>query len=200
MKTVEIEIYQFNELSPKSKIKALEKFSDINVDHGWYESVYDWFIGRAAEAGFSVDRIYFSGFYSQGDGAMFEYSDPGDDKLLREFIDTLDLSPMRKSWLLSQVYCRYSGTHSGHYYHSGCCSHSITFESNFTWSAAENFSDWIDSFHSDFEEFIESKYRDLCDELYDSLQIDYEYLTSEEAIIETIEANNYEFFRDGSIY
>lgn len=35
--------------------------------------------------------------------------------------------------------------------------------------------------------------RRLADRLYKSLRSDYEYLTSEEAIIETIEANEYEF-------
>lgn len=38
--------------------------------------------------------------------------------------------------------------------------------------------------------------RRIADKLYKSLYSEYEYLTSNEAIIETIEANDYEFDQD----
>lgn len=39
----------------------------------------------------------------------------------------------------------------------------------------------------------------LLEEYADILQKDFDYLTSEEAIIETIEANEYEFYEDGRL-
>jgi hypothetical protein len=48
---------------------------------------------------------------------------------------------------------------------------------------------------------IEEEYRKALSEDYLAmLRREYEYLTSEEAIIETIEANEYEFTEDGSLY
>ena len=38
---------------------------------------------------------------------------------------------------------------------------------------------------------------DLCSWLYKTLEAEYDYMTSEAAIIETIEANEYEFDENG---
>jgi hypothetical protein len=202
MKTIikEYTVYSFNELSNEAQNKALKKYQDINTDFEWYDSVYEWFKDTTIESGFDVEKIYFSGFWSQGDGAMFEFSDPGTGQLLKEFIDQLDLSQMRKNWLLSQTFAKISGKHSGRYYHSKSVSFSITFESNFAWNSAENFHYWIESFYSDFEDFVTSKYEDLCDKLYLQLEREYNYLISPEAIIETFEANEYQFTEDGLIH
>ena len=39
----------------------------------------------------------------------------------------------------------------------------------------------------------------LCMEIYHHLTNEYEHLTSDEAILETIKSNSYEFFEDGKI-
>ena len=205
MRTIEIKLYKFEELSEEAKQKVIEKMYDINVDDAfWYEFIYEDFEEKAKQAGFDVSRgkrelnIYWSGFWSQGDGAMFEY-DGLDKSLLIEFVDQLKLSPMRKQWLKSQVIISGNGKHSGHYYHENCCYHSINFEPNFQWSEAINFNNWIESFIEEFENFVIDKYKDLCKELYRSLEKEYEYQTSKEAIIETIQANDYEFTEDGTL-
>ena len=46
------------------------------------------------------------------------------------------------------------------------------------------------------EEFLKS----LLEDYRIILENEYEYLTSKEAILETIEANDYEFTADGTIY
>lgn len=46
---------------------------------------------------------------------------------------------------------------------------------------------------------IEALIKPLCCEIYRDLENEYEYLTSEEAIIETLQANEYEFYSDGTI-
>lgn len=40
-------------------------------DHGWYTPIYDQYIGRLSDIGLEVGDFEFSGFYSQGDGASF---------------------------------------------------------------------------------------------------------------------------------
>ena len=197
MKTISIQLFSFNELSVEAQKKAIEKHYDINVHHGWWEFLYDDFKEQATNEGFDIDRIYFSGFWSQGDGAMFEYSGL-DDKLLHDFVDTLDLSPMRKQWILNNIYVSGSGKQRGHYYHNKSCDHSIYWEINngdLHWTT--NFYQWLESFCDDFEEFVINRYDDLCHSLYTSLENEYNYLTSEEAIKETIILNEYEFTSEG---
>ena len=68
------------------------------------------------------------------------------------------------------------------------------------------FSDYMDEFHKDYEsgesedkmmELEEEFLHDLLEDYSIMLQHEYEYLTSEEAIIETIKANEYEFLETG---
>jgi hypothetical protein len=50
----------------------IERYRDINVDHDWWDSEYDYVMAQMLRAGFRVGNIYFSGFWSQGDGACFD--------------------------------------------------------------------------------------------------------------------------------
>jgi len=40
MKTIEVKIYSFDELSEEAQKKAINSHSDINVNSDWWESVY----------------------------------------------------------------------------------------------------------------------------------------------------------------
>ncbi len=65
-------------------------------------------------------------------------------------------------------------------------------------------SDRIDLFVGDSEadesELEEQFLKDILSDYADMLQREYDYLTSREAIIETINANEYEFTEDGKIF
>jgi hypothetical protein len=52
--------------------------------------------------------------------------------------------------------------------------------------------DWLSDFEDDYLDA-------MCDCYFTILRDEYEYLTSEKAIIETIEANDYEFTEDGKL-
>jgi len=197
MRVVETKVYTFEELSATAKEVAIENHRDVNTHDGWWEPIFEGFTEDANEAGFDVGDIYFSGFWSQGDGAMFEYTTLG-DTLLNEFIDGLDLSSMRKNWLRTQTYAEALGRHSGHYYHENCCSHKVSFEADFGWGSNINFYNWIGSFEDRFEEFVVTKYKSLCRDLYSQLDKYNNELTKDEAVAETIVRNEWEFDVDGN--
>jgi hypothetical protein len=198
MRVVETKIYTFEELSPAAKAVAIEEHRDINTHDGWWEPIFEGITEEAEAKGFHVGNIYFSGFWSQGDGAMFEYTTLG-DTLLNNFVDQLDLSPMRKSWLRTQTFAQSEGTHRGHYYHENCCSHNIDFESNFGYNFAYvNFYNWINSFADQYEEFVIAEYKTLCRELYSRLSKYNDELTSDEEVADTIIMNEWEFDVDGN--
>lgn len=195
MRVVETKIYTFEELSATAKEVAIENHRDVNTYDGWWEGVYEGLTEKANEAGFHVGNIYFSGFWSQGDGAMFEYTTLG-DTLLNKFVDQLDLSPMRKSWLKTQTFAQSEGKHSGHYYHEYCCSHNVDFEPNFGWQS--NLWEWIGSFADQFEKFVVEEYKTLCRQLYSDLASDHELLTSDEQVADIIIMNEWEFDENGN--
>jgi hypothetical protein len=64
-------VYRFDELSDEAKEKAREWYREGNLDHDWWDGVYDMWTKALNQIGFSDVRIYFSGFSSQGDGACF---------------------------------------------------------------------------------------------------------------------------------
>ena len=202
MKTITTTVYSFNELSEDAKQKAIESNYYINVGHEWFDYIIDEF--KHNEKDFNVDKVYSSGFHSQGDGAMFEYDGISDD-LKDEFIDNLNLSPMRTNWLKNNTSVSAKGNQSGHYYHEKSCSHSIYWEiDNGDLHRSTNFykwlERWLESFADMFENFVISRYEDKCIELYSKLSHSYDYLTSDEEIEDTIIANDLEFYEDGSRY
>ena len=206
MKTVELKLYKFDELSKEVQEKVIEKNRDINVYDDWHEFILeDWIKEEIPSKGFEATNIYYSGFWSQGDGAMFEYDGISND-LLNKFLDTMligtePLSPMRKQWILNNVYVSASGKHSGHYNHEGCCSHSIYWEvDNGDLHYSTNFHQWLMSFADDFEAFIVEEYEYICRELYRSLEESYDYLTEERQIVETLYGQDYDYTEDGNIY
>ena len=195
MRIVETKVYTFEELAENSQQIAIDNHRDVNTYDGWWEPIFEGITEEAEQAGFHVGNIYFSGFWSQGDGAMFEYTTLG-DTLLNKFVDQLDLSPMRKSWLRSQTFAQSEGNHRGHYYHESCCSHNVDFEPNF--STYGNFWEWIGSFADQYEEFVIAEYKKLCGELYSRLSTYNDELTSDEEVAETIIMNEWEFDVDGN--
>jgi hypothetical protein len=195
MRIVETKIYQFDELSATAKEVAIENHRDVNTYDGWWDPIFEGIREQGQTAGFDITDIYFSGFYSQGDGAMFEY-ETINDTLLNKFVDGLDLSPMRKSWLSTQTFARGRGKHRGQYYHEKCCDHTINFEPNFGWN--EILSNWINSFEGQFEDFVIAEYEQLCSELYSRLSKYNDELTSDEDVADTIVMNEWEFDVDGN--
>jgi len=197
----EVKIYSLEDVksNPELLEKVLEKNSDINTSFDWWDFIYENF-KESNDEYFDIEKIYFSGFWSQGDGAMFEYSDIS-NRLRDIFIDGLDLSPMRKGWLKNNVSVSGKGVQSGHYYHEKSCSHSIYWEvdnGDLNWDRP--LYQWIESFANDFENFVEELYVNLCYDLYSTLEKEYTDLISDEAILDTLECNEYEFTVDGNIY
>jgi hypothetical protein len=196
MRTIRIKLYKFNELSETAKQNAIEKFHDINTNYEWYDYIVDEF--KSNKDFFDITNVYFSGFSSQGDGAMFEYEGINKD-FVNTIIDSLSLPNWKKNILKHCAYVSGNGKQSGHYYHENSCNHNIYVESDNGAQNYTNIESLIDSIAPEIEDAIIEKYKELAKDLYRNLEKEYDYLTSEEAIKETIEANEYEFTVDGKL-
>ena len=202
MRTIITTVFKFAELSESAKAKAIQDNYNWNVEHSdWNEFVKDDFTTIGKIIGIDFDhsantdgpRIWYSGFCSQGDGACFEgtwtYS-KGMTKKIREHAPQ-DTELHRIADRLADIQKRYfygittQISHNSRYYHS----HTMQFE-HYHQNDVEIPSHVTDE--------IESLLRDLADWYYSALEKEYDYLTSDEAIAESLESNEVEFDEFGN--
>ena len=194
MKTIETAIYSFDELSGGAKEKARKWYREGALDYDWYDCLFDDVKHVAGLMGIDIDNIYFSGFWSQGDGAMFtgSYSyRKGSVKAVKDYApeDSDILSIARNLANIQKKYFyRLSASckHRGHYYHENCMSVDVYDDGRYNATR-------------EAEDSIAEGLRDFARWIYRRLETEYECLTSDECVDEAIRANGYEFDEDGNI-
>jgi len=200
MRILETKVYTFEELSEEAKEKAIENNRYMNVDYWeWYHNVYDAFKEKYSSL-FEITEIYFSGFHSQGDGAMFEYGGIT-DKLIDEFIAQLELSPLRKKIVKDIFYFSGSGRQHGYYHNEHCCWHIINIECTYAYREGyyPNIDEFMYELQVDFDDYVRKKYIELAQQLYQWLEDEYEWHTSDEAIRECLIEGEHEFTENGEL-
>ena len=70
-KTVEITLYQYDELNDKAKEKARENYITNWMSDDWHECTIEYMKEEGLRYGFNIKDIRYSGFWSQGDGASW---------------------------------------------------------------------------------------------------------------------------------
>lgn len=189
MRTKEITVYGFSELADDIQENVLNHFRDINTDYQWYDCLFDDWREKLEAYGFTAPEIHFSGFYSQGDGACF---DAGID-LDRAFDRYLEEFPLKhvEGFRAFLYECGARIITTNHRY-SHWNTRSIEYDSGHSGkrlnSRLDHFIDWLEAKRKEFSQAI---YRDLENE--------YDYLTSDEAVRDSIEANDYEFTATGKV-
>ena len=193
--TVKTDTFKFNELSDDAKEHALGKLHDLNTDYEWWDSDFDDFETIGALMGINITNIFFSGFSSQGDGACFEGEYKYKKNSVREVkgYAPLDTELHEIVWNLFDIQRKHFYTagayikHSGHYYHERCTTIDV-YDAHTTYNEP--------SYAEDVKDIL----RSFMQWIYSNLSKQYDYLTSEEVIIETIDANDYNFTADGKLF
>ena len=185
--TVTYTYYTFDELTDDQKKKAIDKHREINVDYGWHDGILSEFEEALEILGFKNIVSSYSGFWSQGDGASFigEFIIPTDDDTLEMRVKKLE---SEYTWIYvnfnfdkylkmtfdddESLYLEtYEVYRMGHHY-----SHSNT----------------ITCDHDELKEFT----RSFSDFIYRTLEKEYDHLTSDEVVKETLISNEIEFRSD----
>jgi hypothetical protein len=202
-------VYQFSELSDTAKEKARSWYRELGPHDDWWAAVYEDFERVCEILGLRLKTtpvrlmgggmrakpcIWFSGFWSQGDGAFFEgylrhakgavarirdYAPT--DATLHGITDRLQVIQRRNFYQLAA-----EASHRGRYYHEYTMSVDVTRDSLTCQSPTE-----------DAEEIVTEALRDLARWLYRQLEAEYDHLTSDEAIEEGIIVNEYTFTEGG---
>jgi hypothetical protein len=206
MRTKQITLYQFDELEERAKERARDWYRQGGFDYEWWDCTFDDVKECLGKIGFSVNKIYFSGFSSQGDGACFEgdwSARSVDSTALKEHApaDTTLHALADEAARIAAQYPQASASmaHRGRYYHS----HSVDVDVDLSEDDSElelTPQQWKerDEAREPDVDAIKELCRDAMDWIYRQLEKEYEYLTSDESVDETIRINEYEFDEDGN--
>lgn len=208
MRTIAKSIFTFAELSDTAKEKAREWYrQDLDVD---YEHIFDDAANIADILGLDIRQtriermngkvyyapsVYFSGFWSQGDGACFgghyRYK-KGWKKALKAFCNDDEL--MRIGQALQDLQKKHfyrlgaSITHQGRYYHE----YSMGVDCEHLDGIYQDLSSAEKEFREIFADFAQWIYKGLRDE--------YDCANSNEAIDDALELGEFEFYENGDIF
>ena len=174
MKTIEINLYAFDELSDTAKANALENYRYKFSDYDWWNFMYD-------DAKMVGVKIKSFDLYPNTIEVELMYS--GDDvanKIMAEhgiFCNTYKLAFqfMKDRAALVEKYS------------DGVNKNVVTEENEY------DFDNELDDLEYEFKKQLGEEYLSL-------LEQEYEYIQSDDYLIEMFEANGYEFTEDGTIY
>lgn len=172
--------------------KAPKQFEKEHMDwvadimrFDWWDHIEKDFIERCEPMGICVDRIFFSGFYYQGDHAGFEGSVKLGAYMARMKLDE-QYPALYQAAVDDGSYMQCTQDRHGISFHL----HEDTYYSSpsgvfadldeETWRALVD-SEWRDS---ELEHDVQDSCKDLAYGLWRELQDEYEHITSEEAFIE----------------
>lgn len=195
--TIEQKIYDYQDVVDDVdgiKSKVLSELLDINTDDNWYEDDFSFIKEKAlTERGIQIDTIRFSGFCSQGDGASI--------------LGSINIKDFCK---LHNITCRFmtladrisidivqkTNGFSAHYVHENTVETDVNIDIDE--DATPNIYEALETLSVQIEEAL--ALRSTNKDIYKQLNDQWDYLRSEKGILETIEANEYEFTNEGKIF
>ncbi len=193
-------------LDYKRFAKEYNAWHEHAADYDWYTDEYSYFINKWEEQGLVVEAkdICWSGFWSQGDGLAFHGYMRADDFLQKHkyhethyalWLDVQNYGGLLETTRLSRHGNYISGVDFS--YWPGNCPPSGVFQDldHAAWDelVQEQFDEVVNAIEIEALEF----FRGCAQELYDSLEKTYEAITSEQAFIESCEANEITFEIEG---
>lgn len=214
--------FLFSELSKDAQSNALDELRDINVQYdGWHDGVIDQFKEDMEMLGLSDVEVSYSGFYSQGDGASFtaDVSDPGvfmKEALILESDEWLDLGDNVKpkddldalrsdlldigfdtrEKLTPENFIISIKRKSSRYFHENTIEGDVDIE-DIPESIEDEFPQY--RYTEKLTEHVTNWARRRSEKLYRDLEKEYDYLTSDEELKDSIENNDYLFTEDGKL-
>lgn len=205
MKQITIKLYGIEELKPEAQEKAFESNRNTNVeDQNWYDCEFMEFERICKPLGISIpiNGIAFRGFYSQGDGSTFtslinlkQLFDGVANQSWKTVAPELEfdftpcpcdkrvLALLKKGIIEHQLYTEkttrvYSVDYKSEYYYSGSYAN-------------------IEHELTKLDKWVRNVLDRLNKHLYESIQNEYEYQISDEAIKEQFISEHALFTEDG---
>lgn len=183
----------------------------LTPEYEWWDQIYEDAKEEGKDLGFDISHIYFSGFYSQGDGALWtgwvnmilwlEKNKQGDANA------HIVLALMEDGWVDYNILIGSRGRNS----HSSNMTRehinaveprteSVIERGMFAGASVDNLIQALpESYLDDIADEVLQSARDYADDIYKRLRDEYEHLCSEETIAELCGANEYLFDENGNL-
>ena len=175
MKTIEIKLYEFEELSAEAKENAIAENRTMNVDWDWWDCTCE----GMKEVGVEIDSF---DIYYRNISITIEDSEHTANKTIEYYGEGMEVVKISKRFIADRdalIKRLGEGNDIAGY------------------SVKEEF---IDEYDEEIE-YLEEEYRkEMSEEILTWLRDEYEYLQTDEAVAETLIANDYEFTEGGTIY
>lgn len=184
METIQIKVFSIDELQPGAKKRAIENHREINIYQGWADPIEEGAREDLKTRGYIDPKIMFSGFGSQGDGACFTAK-----IAIGQWLTAHKLNAKYKA-LKDQAECfGFEITHHWRYFFS--TSTTVEFVTFYEPEAE------ADKQAHEVLELIKKEREAIGDRLYRDLEKYWFELMEDEAVMETIRINEFQFFEDG---
>lgn len=194
MRTETIKIFKFEELSKEAQRKAIEQHKEWkNQDYWMLDLWHDCIKEELKEKGWHDVELQYSLSCCQGDGLSF--SGVLDIKYFLDNIYSKNLSNYKKWAINEYIYTVHSEGNKGHYCYAS--KSDIDYIENYQDGIQRN---RIDNLWQDILEEIKEYYYSLCKEYEKQGYNEIDYQLSDECIIRDIQANEYEFLKNGVIH
>jgi hypothetical protein len=218
-KVIEVEVFKYDELSDSAKQKARDWYIE-SMDYEWWGSVYEMAIEDGKEKGFYIDKINFSGFYSQGDGASWSGFVDVRQWLEENCDDSIGVSAWCQLIQEDIVTKNIQVTQSGRYSHEETMSfanveddsdnfpdeYKIVQDSILKGMEVQHLFDIIVTDPTcpyknvdDITTAIAISGKQYARDIYARLREEYEYLCSEEMMLDHFDCNDYHFTNEGEL-
>ena len=187
---------KYEQLSDKAKEKARYRFIDINVDYDWWEFIHEYAEEVAGKLGiyglevkgFDLDRGSYVQYEANFRTPMMKLETLGDElkEQLKHIIDPL---------VAQSALC---AIHSQGSFLWASITPAHRTSLNVDWQVWDTYDD------EEIEDLldgdaIKKAFEDFADWIQGQLQAEYDHLTSDEAVEETIIANEFEFDEEGEL-
>lgn len=196
MKIKTIELYEFDELPEGVRAKVLERERDINVDYDWAKWSLEAWEEKLESMGFEDPKIAYSGFWSQGDGASFTCKRVNVETFAKSQRSKGRFKSLIKAIKSNKVEANVDVTRSDHHY---CHEYTVSVETEILYWRDEEYKNYaeIEREEGELRKLVLETVRKLSKQIYRELESEYDGLTSDEAVIDTIKANEYTFTASG---
>lgn len=175
MRAIEVKLYEFEELSTKAKENAIAEHRDINVYSDWYDSTCE----GMKEVGIEINSF---DIYRMDINITIGDSEYTANETIAYFGEGMEIVKISKQFISDRdalIKRLGEGNDIAGY------------------SVKEEF---IDEYDEEIEYLEEQYKREMAEEILRWLRDEYEFLQTDEAIAETLIANDYEFTENGEIY
>lgn len=187
MRTIETTLYTFDELTKEAKENAIERIRETQDEPLYFfDEIYN---ERFSDSGFEGTEVQYCLSNSQGDGLSF--SAENYNKLKELILEVLGSGKEKTAKLIAEHIEITIEGNKGRYCYASRTDVNVSFN---------QYHPKITHIIEEVERKLQDIYLSLCKELGEIGYAEIDYYYSDEAIIEHIEVNDYEFTEDGKLY